>query len=107
MVESDNDIPKITPDDDEKGGVLPGDSVQEDTQLVLVSKDLPDRIFLLPAGPKPVCPGMLFPLLVAFVASPSVIWYSTIKSPRSPKINFRRRNASRGRFSQCQWRSKI
>ncbi|MCC6227566.1 MAG: LON peptidase substrate-binding domain-containing protein, partial [Microthrixaceae bacterium] len=67
MVESDNDIPKISPNEGENDGADKDDGglSQDDTQLVLVSKDLPDRIFLLPAGPKPVFPGMLFPLLVA------------------------------------------
>lgn len=67
MADSDNDIPKI---DLEEGAGKPrngGDDaggVQEDTQLVLVSKELPERIFLIPAGTKPVFPGMLFPLLI-------------------------------------------
>jgi len=34
-------------------------------QLVLAAKILPDRIFILPSGPKPVLPGFMFPVILS------------------------------------------
>jgi ATP-dependent Lon protease len=36
-----------------------------ETDIILASKELPDRIYLMPAGAKPVFPGLMFPVLLS------------------------------------------
>jgi ATP-dependent Lon protease len=36
-----------------------------ETNIILASKELPDRIYLMPAGAKPIFPGLMFPVLLS------------------------------------------
>ena len=44
--------------------VSPDEPTKDKTRIVLASKALPDRIHLLPAGTKPVFPGLMFPVVL-------------------------------------------
>jgi ATP-dependent Lon protease len=43
---------------------LPSAATPDSTKLVLASHEMPDRLHLLPAGSKPVFPGLLFPAIL-------------------------------------------
>ena len=44
--------------------IVPASPEEASTKIVLAASDMPDRIYLLQAGAKPVFPGLLFPILV-------------------------------------------
>ncbi|MBN2448941.1 MAG: endopeptidase La [Lentisphaeria bacterium] len=69
--------PEVVPDRE-------SDSLDEGPKIILASKELPDRIYLLAAGAKPVFPGMMFPVL--FAPGPDAETLKTVAQEVSEKI---------------------
>ncbi len=56
------EVIEVSPEETVEGGAV--EAEMELPGLVLVSKSLPDRIYILPTEAKPLFPGMMFPLVL-------------------------------------------